>query len=276
MHDLLQISPAQIFIHKVSSHDDEAFCVSPIEDFCRFWNNCADLQASVANCERPDFFRRVWSGFVGYRDVWKKRVQLYNKFVLAVAAVDCCTDNEQQDEGCTDEQRFPHFDVCTNSMQVVNHLRALIDRQDLFSEVHSHCFQTVFHRLTTWLAEVDSNAATMRQVSLLELYVGFRIGQPGKAPLVSGGGVVCKYSPVTFAVDFSFFKKVFHHLVEISGMQCFCGTILLPEINVLSPQPSIQVGWEHGLEVTVFEALIAFIRQRPITNAQSLSRPWQP
>ena len=116
----------------------------------------------------------------------------------------------------------------------------------------------------------------MRQVSLLELYVGFRISQPDKAPIVSGGDVVSKYLPVTFAVDFSYFKKVFNHLVDISGIEGVCGTITMPQIQVLSPQPAVILGWERNLEVQVFEALIDFIRQRPITSVQSLSRPLQP
>ena len=127
-----------------------------------------------------------------------------------------------------------------------------------------------------WLTGVDSQAAIMRQVSLLELYVGFRISQPDKAPIVAAGDVVSKYLPVTFAVEFSYFKKVFNHLVDISGIEGVCGTITMTEIQVLSPQPAVILGWERNLEVQVFEALIDFIRQRPITSVQSLSRPWQP
>eukprot|EP00435_Cladocopium_sp_Y103_P004570 s2426_g1.t1 len=251
VHDLIHSVTARVFIHKVYSHDDEASCASPLEDFCRFWNNCADRQAAVANQSRPRYFDRVFQGFVGYRNLWRRRVQLFIRFALAIAAYDCEGIDEDFDEDCAAHQ-FPVFDTAVNTVQIAPLVLALAGRRDLFSQVHSHVFQTVFHQLAAWLAAEDTRAATMRKVSLLELYVGFRLSQPGKLPLISGGGVDCRFTVITFAVDYSFFKKVFTLLAKSSGpgsLYSFC--FRLPYVTQCGTVEALrkmeeQFGFDHA------------------------------
>ena len=275
VHDLLSEATAEILIHKVYSHDVETECNSPLEDFCRQWNNLADLQAEVANQTRPSFFSRVWDRFCEYRSIWKQRVKWYTQFVVEVAGQDC-SPTEGEDQDCIDFPDRPIFATTDNTMQVAATLLALDGRVDLFEEVCSFHFQAVFHQLIDWFIEVDSNSATKRPVSYIEMYVGFRLSRGGKRPVVVGSGLEDKYSPISFAVDFSYFKQVLGKVIEISGLEGATDQISLKEINILSLQPAFQLGWNHELETLVFCELSGFVRNRPIVSAQSLSRPWQP
>ena len=116
----------------------------------------------------------------------------------------------------------------------------------------------------------------MRHVSLLEAYVGCRISRVGKFPLVQGGDVVDVFTPVTFAADFSFFKKIMTLAFKVSGCRGVSETISLRELNINMPLPAFQMGWPMSLECEVFEALSSFVRTRPVVSTQSLSRPWHP
>ena len=102
------------------------------------------------------------------------------------------------------------------------------------------------------------------------------MSRDGKRPVVVGSGLEDKYSPISFAVDFSYFKQVLGKVIEISGLEGATDQISLKEINILSLQPAFQLGWNHELETLVFCELFRFVRNRPIVSAQSLSRPWQP
>ena len=52
---------ADLQIHKVASHDRECQSESPVEDFMRIWNDCADAQAHAANVSsRPAYFQHIW------------------------------------------------------------------------------------------------------------------------------------------------------------------------------------------------------------------------
>ena len=248
VHDLLSEATAEILIHKVYSHDVETECNSPLEDFCRQWNNLADLQAEVANQTRPSFFSRVWDRFCEYRSIWKQRVKWYTQFVVEVAGQDC-SPTEGEDQDCIDFPDRPIFATTDNTMQVAATLLALDGRVDLFEEVCSFHFQAVFHQLIDWFIEVDSNSATKRPVSYIEMYVGFRLSRDGKRPVVVGSGLEDKYSPISFAVDFSYFKQVLGKVIEISGLEGAIDQISLKEINILSLQPLFNwvgtTNWRH-------------------------------
>lgn len=101
-------------------------------------------------------------------------------------------------------------------MHVTSELSALGGRKNLFTEVDSCHFKAGFHRLVAWLVAIDTSSATKALVSFIESYVGFRLSSPGRSPLVDGGGIVDRYAPVTFAVDFTSFKKVLGTIFEVS------------------------------------------------------------
>eukprot|EP00435_Cladocopium_sp_Y103_P060860 s232_g22.t1 len=271
--ELQKSTSCDVFIHKVFSHDVECESVSPLQDFCRVWNHHADQQAAISNLIRPAFFNRVWHGFCAYRSVWKRRVKLFTAFVVEVAAFDCSSSVEDNDEPYNDG--FPCFDVSQNDGSFSVGLQSLEGRVDFFTEAHSFHFKAVFRRLIEWLSATDASSATMRPVSLLELYVGFRLSGDGRLPLVTGGCMVDRFSPVTFAVDYSFFKQLIDLVFQLTD--CTISTSLtLTELNVFIPIPATVLGWPSPLAALVFEEIVKFVRGRPVTSTQSLSRPWTP
>jgi len=97
-------------------------------------------------------------------------------------------------------------------------------------------------------------------VSFIESYVSFRLSSPGRSPLVDGGGIVDRYAPVTFAVDFTFFKKVLGTILEVSRIEESTNQISLQELKLLPIQPALRMGWRSELEGEDFEVLCKFIR----------------
>lgn len=55
----------------------------------------------------------------------------------------------------------------------------------------------------TCLQDLDVSASQMRVVSMMEIYIAFRLSRDGCGPLV--GGEFGKYTAVTFAADFFLF-----------------------------------------------------------------------
>ena len=99
---------------------------------------------------------------------------------------------------------------------------------------------------------------------------------PAVNRFVHSGGLVDRFSPVTFAVDFSYFKKVIERVLKVSNHARAADTISLPELHITMPLPAIFIGWSNTVETQVFEALVSFVQNRPVANTQSLSRPWHP
>jgi hypothetical protein len=107
---------------------------------------------------------------------------------------------------------------------------------------------------------IDTSSATKALVSFIESYVSFRLSSPGRSPLVDGGGIVDRYAPVTFAVDFTFFKKVLGTILEVSRIEESTNQISLQELKLLPIQPALRMGWRSELEGEDFEVLCKFIR----------------
>lgn len=274
INDLLQEATAEILIHKVYSHDLESSCAAPLEDFCRVGNNWADCQAEVANSTRGRVFDGIYRRYSEYYGVWCRRVELYTSFVLDIAKIDCSPHDVEETDVCIADLEFPVFDTFPNRASVAQAFSSLAGNFDVFTEVHSPFFKAVFHRLVQWVIDTDQSSATSRPVCLLELYVGFRISGDGRLP-ISGDQVVDRYSPVTFAVDFSYFKQVLLFATHSAGLECGESHNLV-ELGVFLKTPTILVGWPSAIEQRVFQALVQFVQRRPIRNVQSLSRPWQP
>ena len=261
-----------VVIHKVFSHDDPDASQSPLEDWIRFWNNSVDKQAELANSTRPRFLNGVWDRYVDFRALWKKRVRLHSNFVLAIAAADVQEQEFSSDDECTD-CIIPVFDVHHNTVERADCIDLLLNRDPVYSPLHP----TVFHQLAQWLSHIDARSATMRWVSIVEIYVGFRLSVPDRAPVIVGGGLKDRYTPVTFAADFAFFKKVFFEIIgAMTEMPLESSHICLPELQIFTPLVAYTWGWDSDIESQVFAALSSFVRRRPIVNAQGWSRPWQP
>lgn len=79
---------------------------------------------------------------------------------------------------------------------------------DFFQPVHSVFFRAAFHQVIQWISNIDNSSATSRPVSLLEMYVGYRLSLGEGSPPVSGDQVADKSATVTFASDYSYFKRV--------------------------------------------------------------------
>ena len=271
---LLKVTRAEIIPHKVVSHLPLEECTGPLEEWTRQWNAAADTQADLANMIRPQFFTRVWSRFQKYRKDWKRRIELLTSFHAAVAAYDCTGETTESYE---DDQGFEvsHFDFVTvqNTAEVSVYLSTWQE---------TGCFQCrlgsvadgILAQLCHWLISVDGSASEMRQVSLLEIFIAFRVFRGG-SPLCVEAGEVDRYSVITFARDFSYFKRLFQCFEDCTHISWTFGQTDLTQVKVYPFQRAIWIGWPKDLEQSTLRTLQEFVGNRPITNCQGFSRPWR-
>ena len=147
-------------------------------------------------------------------------------------------------------------------------------RELQFSPSHDEDFRRLCVQLQSWIYQTDSSASRMRNVSLLEIYVMFRVSLPGRFPLLSGGRKPSLFDAFTFASDFSYFKKLWRFIFKWAELPWTTGTCTLSHIRIFFPQASCTIGWSHDSEATHF--LHDFIGQRPASSAQAFAKPWQP
>ena len=105
-------------------------------------------------------------------------------------------------------------------------------------------------------------------MSLIELYVGFRVFLGSVVSGVLGGYVV-----PTFAADFRVFKSMITHIFATIGLQTTHMSGHLTGIGIHVPQMCIEVGFSAGTGHEVVSVLQRFVGHRPITNAQGFARP---
>ena len=94
----------------------------------------------------------------------------------------------------------------------------------------------------------DLSASHMRNVSLIELFVAFRLSRPrpGCEPVVKSDGLR-KYSVVTFAADFTYFKTIVRNLFQVADIP-WGETVVLAGVGIVAPQFGVQCGWpNHGI-----------------------------
>ena len=266
---LMDTTKANLHIHKVTSHLDEMHNESPLEDFCHVWNAQADRQASVANMYRPSFFQKVWNNFVGYRQLWQKRVVDFTSFLVEVARIDC-----QKEEVHADiEEPSLHFDRHQNSAILSVQISAFIGHEHTFAH-KSRLFQQLVCKLAPWLVEQDSKASMMRLVSIPEIYWAFRklCNQGGLVSCQAGGS--SDYRVVTFASDMAFFRNALRFILNESGLNFASDKADLSAILIFTPQLAVQMGWSLDIETPILEDLRRFVGDRPIQNAQGFAKPW--
>eukprot|EP00438_Fugacium_kawagutii_P011227 Skav228657 [mRNA] locus=scaffold2369:161613:163567:- [translate_table: standard] len=270
--DLLQATEAELFFHKIPSHDQEQWCETPLEDFARVWNGCVDAQAAFANQVRPAFFHKVWDKHQAFRTAWKERVRRMTEFQVAIAAQDCCRTSAEADEA--EEDVLPFDFVWSPNVAFLSvQLQPWVDNSNLFSFVHDSHFRVICAQFIRWISEVDISASRMRSVSLIEIYVAFRL-------VSCRGGLVCGdttglFATVTFASDFAYFKRLVR-LVFGSADISYGDPVALAFLKIVPPQQGVQMGWPSDLESKVFRALRDFVGSRPVLNSQGLAKPWSP
>ena len=273
---LLQKAIATITIHKVAAHDSESSCTSPLEEWCWRYNSLADKQAGITNMQRPLYFERIWRGFQSFRTIWKQRVKWQVAFQLAVANWDVEAVESEVEVDSEKENDNVQFFVSgePNEALIAFHFRSLASHQIVFSGSQNSLFRSLCVQLRDWVIAVDEEAPTMRQVSLLEIYVMFRVSLPGRFPLLSGGVQPSLFDSYTFASDFSFFKKIWRFLFRWAHLEWTNGTVNLQHVHILNPQASLLLGW--SFDVTACKLLKDFVGNRPVQTSQALAKPWQP
>ena len=205
---------AEVVLHKVVSHLPISECLSPLEDWTRQWNNAADFQADLANSFRPSFFNKVWTRYLKYRQDWKTRVHLMTQLHVGVASQDCkgeSVDFEQEDQGFN----VSLFDFVTtlNHAETSVHLSTWLELSGNFGSQLGPAADVLLTKLCQWFISVDASASDMRLVGLVELFVAFHLHEAG-SPLRVSSGHSDRYSLVSFARDFSYFKKLLKQFAD--------------------------------------------------------------
>ena len=271
----LSHTSATFLIHKVPGHDDLAHCDSPFEEWCLAGNRQADRQAGIANAQRPLYFERVWSGYQAFRQTWKSRVKDQIRFQSAVAQQEVQDIPEPEAECDLEEELVqPIFSSEPNQALIAAQFESSFGRELPFSPNHDADFRHICVQLQSWIHFTDSSASRMRNVSLLEIYVMFRVSLPGRFPLSTGGRKPGLFEVVTFAADFSYFKKLWRFLFAWADLSWTTGTCTMSHVRIFCPQASCTIGWSHDSEATRF--LHEFIGQRPAFSSQAFAKPWQP
>ena len=271
---VLQTSRANIWIHKAKGHDEEELCENPLEDFCRVGNDKADQQAVLTNSRRPPFFERVWERYIQFRRVWKRRVAQLTAYQVAIAQAEITDENTFEDDQFQDSVSHFDFEKFPNSAEVSVQLSTLSEGDMPFSNSHDAVFRQHAVQIFRWIISEDQQASFMRQVSLLEMYVCYRCSLAGKRPLLELGQSVTLFAVVSFASDFSYFKKVYRFICKWSKLDWVTGSVDLSLVRILNPPPARCLGWRND---NVSLALLSdFVGRRPVTSAQALARPWQP
>eukprot|EP00435_Cladocopium_sp_Y103_P045090 s956_g12.t2 len=239
IQDMMRRSGADIKVHKVASHDSEENCESPLEDFARIWNDYADRQAFVANQSRPYYFQVLWQRYQEYRRLWKHRAAQMTCYQKAIADRDCVEAVEfehdvEQDVSLIEFNWFP------NPAHLASILEPWVDSEELFTREHDVHFKSVTTLFLRWLIEQDSLASHARTVSLIEMFVAFRLSRPDCRP-VSAVGTDSRYSVVTFAADFSYFRKIVKHVFHQADIS-WGDTVVLLAVGIVAPQADVQCG----------------------------------
>eukprot|EP00438_Fugacium_kawagutii_P015719 Skav235342 [mRNA] locus=scaffold520:958024:962610:- [translate_table: standard] len=270
IHKLLQTTSTSVNIHKVASHTTEEDSTSPLQDFVRIWNDHADYQASVTNAARPRYLINIRTKYKQHRMYWRRKLQRLQAFHLAVAQKDIADAQRSSDVQDID---FSTFEVerTPNTQQ----LSAQFDNVEAFHFTgQDRTFQDLAYRLRDWLCSQDATAPTQRAVSFLEIFVAFRIfdlvGHPVSAFGTSNDD---RYGVITFAADFSYFKKIAHVIFRQCDFSRAMIDLSIVQIHI--PLIGIICGWNDDVEKRVFSELSKFVGRRPVHSSQALAKPWR-
>lgn len=247
LFDQLAQATATVRIHKVVSHVSPDECGSPLEDWCRVWNHRADLQAGLANLQRPAWFVKVHDAFCAHRKSWMHWAALMRAFHLEVARQDCSDKGEDPEVEevytLSSVARFP------NDAALVPAFQFVLDHLPFDDAAHvSAAYPVLYRQLAEWLWQQDSGALEKRLVSYIEIYVAFRLSRDEDYPLLVSSGVSAPMVQVTFGADFRFFKQLLKSILEVAGAVQFEGYVHLASAHIFTPQPGFCMflsGLEH-------------------------------
>ena len=92
-----------------------------------------------------------------------------------------------------------------NSASLSVRLGPWVDNDTLFTPQHDSHFRTISAQFLKWLVDQDAAASCMRTVSLIELFVAFRLSREGCGPISDAEGgsrfFVCDLLPVIFLIS---------------------------------------------------------------------------
>lgn len=124
-----------------------------------------------------------------------------------------------------------------------------------------------------WFISIDQASELSRAVSLLELYVRFRIDTSGEVPVFCGAAGDNRYSVITFASDFNF-EKVVLTLIHVVRMRSTCHFCRRSHLNQLGGTLESIVGRAPDFHWTAICAIRAGVGQTLEANACSPVMFW--
>ena len=217
------------------------------------WKSASRSTGWNSECPKTFVLWRVWSGYQAYRQTWKSRVKDQIRFQSAVAQQEV-QDIPEPDAECDLEEQLvqPIFSSEPNQALIAAQFESSFGRELPFSPNHDADFRHMCVQLQSWIHFKDSSASRMRNVSLLEIYVMFRVSLPGRFPLSSGGRKPGLFDVITFAADFSYFKKLWRFLFAWADLPWTTGTCTMSHVRIFCPQASCTIGWSYDSEATRF------------------------
>lgn len=263
----MKATPADIKVHKVAMRNTNRRLCQRMEQLY------ADRQAAFANQFRPHFFETLWRKHREYKQLWKRRAEHMTQFQKAIADQDCCDANDR-DQEVEQEVSQIEFVWSPNPARLADQLEPWVDNEALFSHHHDSHFRSMSAQFFHWIIVQESSASHMRNVSLIELFVAFRLSRPGCEPVVKSDGL-SKYSVVTFAADFTYFKTIVRNLFRVADIP-WGETVVLAGVGIVAPQFGVQCGWPADISSRTLNAICDFVGARPIVSSQSLAKPWHP
>ena len=264
---------AEIFVHKVPSHQRPTDASGPLEEWCAQWNNAADTAARVANVNRPQPLDKLHKAHVEAWDSQYTQMQQLTALHLGVAAIDFAKkipqDGVREPEG--EEEYFPRtvpVDMWYTEQTEQCSLNWLFDLSQRLE--FNLAALTGLHE---WLLRVEENADFVCEVTLIEIYVAWRIENGGSFSKLLGLPVN-PFIQQTFAADFAWFKKYITVLFSALGETPSYIRICIPDIGIMCGQVALPFAWRSDLGLIVQQSLRRFIGNRPIQNHQGFAKPW--
>lgn len=284
-----QVAGPQVCVMKIRAHltPDAS---SDIQDPERTrWNAVADLNAKIARQVGGTLtFRNLRKRLLStssWRKFWTHRVQMY-LLALAEFSVKSCTvaanasfmgDAEEElvsllsDASCNHHDWQDSFPILTDT--------TLNSFEDFISFGISHVM-TLCH----WLLKLDRTAGYVKNVTLMEFFVGYHLDVGGALPVASrtsngtltwlatSSDVLSVLVPRTLKSQMDVCSWIFATLMKNFQISVDRGHLSKPHLGIIKPLPSFMIPWPIDLETKVQLTLSAYTARRPVRYARDLAR----
>ena len=266
----LQQCLAKVVCHKVSSHLEEDQCTSPLEDWTRFWNACADAAAVAANQWRPGWFSRVHNRYVDHWQTQTQWLKEVSSLHLAIASADLQARQHRRAPMREDEEEL----IIERRFGTASWTPSESFDESWRRSEHTREFDLdVSFRFCRWVRSLNEDAEVFCSVTLFEIMLGFGcfagLGE-------SWQGFSQHRNPFswpTAAAELRSFKQFFRAWCKVESFRPVYSRIALEPVNVLCGLEAVLFPWPDWIEQKVLQTIPQFIGRRPITNCQGLSRP---